>query len=383
MLESYSRAWTEIDYSAISHNLDEIQKLVGKTKIMGIVKANAYGHGDIQCAKEMVKWGVDYFGVASVDEAIHLREGGIKENILILGYTPEEHFHYLNELDLVQSLVSLDYAKKLNTYAKENNCILRSHCKVDTGMCRTGIVYQIQDKHMEDIISEYKLSNIKVEGIFSHFPVSDDLQEESLAFTKKQIELFKEVLSHLQEVGIEPGIRHIQNSYGILNYMDLGFDYCRPGLLYMGVTSDDQIPILSNPDFIPIMSLYANVSLVKWIDNGQSVSYGRHYIAEKPTKVATLSIGYADGLPRILSNCGFEVLIKGQRCQIIGNICMDQCMVDVTNIEDVKEGDVCCLIGKQGNEIVTIDAISRMAHTINNESLCAIATRVPRLKKRG
>lgn len=382
MLESYSRAWCEIDYTAISHNLDEIQKLVGNTKIMGIVKANAYGHGDVACAKEMVKWGVDFFGVSSVDEALHLREAGIQEDILILGYTPIEHFHYLHEQNIVQSLVSLDYAKKLNAYAIEQNICLRAHCKVDTGMCRTGVVYQVQDKHMDEILEEYRLSNVKVEGIFSHFPVSDDLSMESLDFTKMQILLFKEVLANLEEAGIDPGLRHIQNSYGILNYMDLKMDYCRPGLLYMGVTSNDQIPILSRPDFIPILSIYANVSLVKWIDEGQTVSYGRHFMANKPTKVATISIGYADGIPRSLSNQGFEVLIHGKRCPVIGNICMDQCMVDVTDVADVQEGDICCFVGKQGDEVVTIDTISRLSKTINNETLSAISSRVPRMEKR-
>ena len=382
MLESYSRAWCEIDYKAIAHNLDEIQKLVVKTKIMGIVKANAYGHGDVACAKEMVKWGVDFFGVSSIDEALNLRNHGIDQNILILGYTPPEHFHYLHEYDIVQSLVSFDYAKKLNAYAQSQDRKIRCHCKVDTGMCRTGIIYQDQDKHMDQIIEEYRLSNLNVEGIFSHFPVSDDLNTDSRLFTENQIRLFKEVIDNLKEAGIDCGIRHIQNSYGILNYMDLEMDYCRPGLLYMGVTSDDQIPIVSHPDFIPIMSIYANVSLVKWIDAGQSVSYGRHFIATKPTKVATVSIGYADGIPRLLSNQGFEVLIHGKRCRVIGNICMDQCMVDVTDVEDVQEGDICCFVGMDQNEKVTIDTISRLAKTINNETLSAIAARVPRLEKR-
>lgn len=186
----------------------------------------------------------------------------------------------------------------------------------------------------------------------------------------------------LKSQGIDPGIRHLQNSYGILNYPELEYEYCRPGLLYMGVTSDDHIKIKTNPDFIPIMSMYANVSLVKWIYPGQSVSYGRHFIAEKPTKVATMSIGYADGLPRLLSNQGFEVLVHGQRCKLIGNLCMDQCMIDVTEVENVKEGDEVCIVGHQGNEVVTVDQISRMAKTINNETLTSISSRVPRLKVR-
>ena len=226
------------------------------------------------------------------------------------------------------------------------------------------------------------MENLNVEGIFSHFPVSDCLDTDCKAFTTKQIHLFDEVVDLLKKQGIEPGIRHIQNSYGILNYPELEYEYGRPGLLYMGVTSDDHIQIKTNPDFIPIMSMYANVSLVKWIKPGQSVSYGRHFIATKPTKVATMSIGYADGLPRLLSNQGFEVLVHGKRCKVIGNLCMDQCMIDVTDVEDVKEGDVVCIVGRQGDEVVTIDRISRMAKTINNETLTSISARVPRLKVR-
>lgn len=382
MLESYSRCWTEIDYDAIGHNVKEIQKLVGDTKIMGIVKANAYGHGDVACAKALKKAGVDFFGVSSVDEALHLRQNGIQDSILILGYTPPEHFHYLIEENIIQSLVSYEYAKKLDDYAKNAGAKIRCHCKVDTGMCRTGIIYQKQEKHMDQIVAEYQMKHLQVEGIFSHFPVSDDLKQESASFTQMQIRLFEEVCENLRKEGIKPGVRHIQNSYGILNYGDLKMDYCRPGLLYMGVTSDDEIPIASKPDFIPILSWYANVSLVKWIQKGQSVSYGRHFIASKPTKVATVSVGYADGLHRLVSNTGLNVLIHGQKCPIIGNICMDQCMVDVTQVDNVKEGDVVVLVGKQGDKQVTIDEISRKSHTINNETLSDIAARVPRLKRR-
>ncbi len=383
MLESYSRCWVEIDLQSIAHNVNEIKKLVGNTKIMGIVKANAYGHGDVACAKALQKAGIDFFGVSSIDEALTLREAGIDENILVLGYTPPMHFHYLYENNIIQSLVSYEYAQKLNAYAQENGIVIRAHCKVDTGMCRTGVVYQKEVKHFDEIEAEYLLSNVKVEGIFSHFPVSDELDAPSKEFTERQIALFREVLSKLEEKGIHPGIRHIQNSYGILNYGDLGFDYCRPGLLYMGVTSDDTVEILSEPDFQPILSLYANVSLVKWIHAGQTVSYGRHYTATKDTKVATISAGYADGLPRITSNQDLKVIVNGQYCPIIGNICMDQCMVDVTNVESVQEGDIVCLVGQQDGCIATIDEISRKAHTINNETLSCITSRVPRLEKRG
>ena len=378
MLKAYSRAWCEIDYDAIAHNVDEVRKLVGNTKIIGIVKANAYGLGAVECSRALQKAGIRFFGVSSVDEAVELRENGIEDDILILGYTPPEHFGKLVRYGLIQSLVSNAYAHKLEEYAAAGNATIRAHVKLDTGMNRTGIIYQPDHKHFDELKDVYHLDHIRVEGIFSHFPVSDDLNEDAVAFTKRQIELFDEAIERLKAENIDPGARHIQNSYGILNYMDLGYDYCRPGLLYMGVTSDDEVEIQSAPDFIPILSIYANVSVVKWLKPGEKVSYGRHFKAEKPTKVATVSIGYADGLPRILSNQGLKVRVNGVLCELIGNICMDQCMVDVTDVENVQEGDVVCFIG----EGLTVDRITRAAHTINNETLTSIAARMPRLEKR-
>ena len=381
MLDSRVRAWIEIDLDAMVHNVKEVEKLVGNTKIMGIVKANAYGHGMELSAKALQKAGVDFFGVACMDEAIALRQSGIEQDILILGFTPLEQVPYLDQYNLIQTVVSLEYAQDLNAYAKTNHQTIRCHCKVDTGMNRIGIQYQDEYKNIDDIVQVYRQEHLNVEGIFSHFPVSDDLGQDAKTFTKHQIGLFDEVLEQLKAQGIEPGITHIQNSYGILNYLDLGYDYCRPGLLYMGVTSDDEIPIASNPDFIPALSLYANVSEVKWIQPGMTVSYGRHFKAEKPVKVASLTIGYADGLPRIVSNQGLEVLVHGQKCPIIGNVCMDQCMVDVTNVETVKQGDVVTIIGQENGQRVTVDTISRMAHSINNETLSAFGARLPRLIK--
>lgn len=381
MLKSRSRAWAEVDYDAIPHNIEEIRKLAGNTKIMGIVKANAYGHGDVACAKAMEGCGVDFFGVSSVDEAVHLRENGIQENILILGYTPPEHFHLLQEHNLVQSLVSLDYARKLSAYGLAHDTKMRAHAKVDTGMNRTGVLFQDGNKHPEELIEEYSLPGLQVEGIFSHFPVSDDLGMDAKAFTRHQIALFDEAVAAIEAAGYKAGLRHIQNSYGILNYFDLGYEYCRPGLLYMGVTSDDAIEIASQPDFIPILSLKASVSYVRQIPQGVSVSYGRTWYTPRPSTIATLSIGYADGLPRACSNQNLEVLIHGQKAPIVGRICMDQCMVDVTGITGVQEGDTAILVGSDGSQQVTIDTISRKAGTINNETLSAIAARVPRMPR--
>lgn len=382
MLNSDTRAWTEIDLSKISHNVEEVRKLIPSTsKIMAIVKANAYGHGDVACAKELVKCGIDFFGVSSIDEAVNLRENGIKEEILILGYTPPIHFPLLVKYNILQTFVSLEYAQKANAYAKAHDVIIRGHVKVDTGMSRIGIICQDHEYHIDDVANVYRLPNLDVCGIFSHFSVSDYLDEENKRFTENQIKLFDRVLDDLRHAGIEPGTKHLQNSYGILNYPDLKYDYARPGLLWMGVTSDDAIEIRTNPDFIPILSWKANVSLVKQIQPGVSVSYGRHFKASETRKVATVAIGYADGFPRCVSNKGYQVLIHGQYAPIIGNVCMDQMMIDITGIEDVKEGDIVTIVGNDGDKQIKIDELSRLANTINNETLCWIASRVPRIYK--
>ena len=383
MMNCSSRAWVEIDLKKVHHNMEEIRKLIPKkTKVMGIVKANAYGHGDVTIAQELVKCGVDFFGVSSVDEALQLRSGGIREKILILGYTPIEHFHYLHRFDLIQTLMSVEYANKLEQYGKINNVQIKAHIKVDTGMSRLGISC-VENKWMiQDIKKLYGFHYVKVEGIFSHFAVSDSLEkQEDLSFTHQQIKLFNQVLHEIKEEGIYPGVVHLQNSYGILNFPDLEYDYVRPGLLFLGIYSHCDIKTITHPNLLPIMSLKANVSLVKWLDPGSSISYGRHYICTQKRKIATISIGYADGIPRNISNLGAKVLIKGEEALIVGNICMDQLMIDVTHIPDVQEGDVVTLFGQDGSRFLGIDQLSKLADTINNEMVCRISARVPRIYK--
>ena len=382
MLQSKSRAWAVIDRKAILHNLAEVRKLIDpKTKIMAVVKANCYGHGDKVVAKLLENNGVDMFAVSNIDEALNLRNIGIQSDILILGYTPEVHFHYLVSENLIQNFLSLDYAQKCNQYAQENNAIIRGHIKVDTGMGRLGIRCVDSDYNVDEVEAIYHFSSLSVEGIFSHFSVADELDEDNLAYTQHQYELYEKVLHDLKERGIDVGCTHLQNSYGVLNYK-FDYDYVRPGLLLLGVTSDDRIPIRSQPQFIPAFSLYANVSRVKTIEPNESISYGRHYISEDRRVIATLSIGYADGIPRLASNRSMYVLIQGKKCPVVGNICMDQMMVDVSECHNVCEGDRATLIGCDGQNRITVDEWSRASETINNELLCAISARVPRFYTR-
>ncbi|MEG0823907.1 MAG: alanine racemase [Erysipelotrichaceae bacterium] len=383
MLEAKSRTWTEIDLSNIEHNINEIKKLVPSTsKIMAIVKANAYGHGAIEVAKVLANIGIDFLAVSSVDEAVELRNNNINTNILILGYTPIEHFHYLKDMNLVQSALSLDYANKLNNYAIDNNTKLRVHIKLDTGMSRIGIMYVEDDKHLDEVKAVFDCKGLLVEGIFSHFSVADDLtNEENILFTNKQKELFDEATNLLINDNYDIGVRHLQNSYGVLNYNDLNYEYVRPGLLIYGSTSDDAIKIKTNPNFKPVMQWFANISLVKNVKANRSISYGRNFISNKPMKIGTVAVGYADGFPRNVSNLNAKVLVKGKSVNVIGNVCMDQMMIDLSNIDDVHEGDIVTIIGNSNDKTIKIDELSRLAKTINNDMFCRISYRVPRIIK--
>lgn len=385
MLQSKSRTWIEVDLNKVIHNTKVVDNLIGKTKIMAVVKANAYGHGDVQIAKLLQdELGIDFFAVSSVDEAVVLREAKITQQILILGYTPIEHFHYLHELDITQCLLSLEYAKKLNEYAKSKNIKINGHIKIDTGMSRIGIPCLDNNYQIDDVLAIYKLDNIQATGIFSHFSVSDSLdKEDDIVYTKHQIELFERVLNDIKSAGYDYGIRHIHNSYGCLNYFDLQYEYARPGIILLGNTSNDQDRLIQPIDLKPSLEWKANITLVKTLKKGSYLSYGRNYQAKKDMKVASLSVGYADGINRNASHHHAHVLIDGKRCEIIGNICMDQCLVDVSEVENVKEGDIATIVGKDKDEVIRIDELSRAANTINNESFTLISKRVPRFYKRG
>lgn len=380
MLQSKSRTWLEIDLAKIRHNTRVVDQLIGDTKIMAVVKANAYGHGDIIIAKMLQEeMNISFFAVSSVDEALDLRTAGITGDILILGYTPEEHFHYLVEKKITQCLLSLEYAKKLDHYCERNHCTISGHIKIDTGMSRLGIPCLDDHYCIEDVYQIYQLSHIKPTGIFSHFSVSDSLDnEDDIAYTKHQIDLFEKVLEDIEQAGYDYGLTHIQNSYGCLNYFDLKYDYARPGIILLGNVSDDHDRLRQSVDLLPSLSWKANISLVKTVKKGCCISYGRNFIASKDMKIATLSVGYADGLNRNASHHGLSVLIQGKRCPIIGNICMDQCLVDVSEVSNVKEGDIATLVGSDQGEVIKIDELSRAAHTINNESFTLISKRVPR-----
>lgn len=366
------RTYREINLSNLEHNLRQIESLIDdRCKVMAIVKADAYGHGAVKVSRYLQTLDIKNFAVASIDEAIELRKNNIDGEILVLGYTPISRKIDLINFNITQTIVDYDYANEIcKTEGK-----IKAHIKIDTGMNRLGE----NCKEIENLISIYKKDNLHIEGTFSHLSRSDSLLEEDIKFTNKQIENFYTTINILEGKGINVGKIHIQSSYGILNYRNLRCDYVRPGIILYGVSSMPNDTIIKNIDLKPVLSLKAKVAAVKFINSGETVGYGNNFTTNKKTKIATVTIGYADGYPRGLSKKNMKVLINGQEANIVGNICMDQLMVDVSHIENVNAGNIVTLIGIDHEKSISIDEVSEINNTINNETLTVLGRRVEKI----
>lgn len=373
MQDLTKRAWIEINLNSIRHNYHQIRNYIGKdTKFLGVVKANAYGHGDIEISKVLEELKADYLAVACIDEAIELRKNNIKLPILILGYTPSCYTKQLIEYDITQGVPNIDIANEYNDEAYKLNKTLKIHIKIDTGMSRLGFISNDVNfkKTILDIKKLFSLSNLNIEGIFTHFSVSDESNNESKEYTLNQFEQFKRVIDELNEDNFNFKFKHCCNSAATLYYPEMYMDMVRPGLLLYGYGDDKNILNLKQ-----CMSLKTRINTIKEIDKDVSVSYGRHFVTSKPTKIATLGIGYADGLFRSLSNkCSFYC--NGNKVSQVGNICMDMCMVDVSNL-DVHVDDIVEIFGSNND----LNELSNIANTIPYEFLCAISNRVKRIYK--
>ena len=334
------RAWIEIDREALLWNVRELQRIVGRTcTLMPAVKANAYGHGDVLISRVLQDAGIRNFCVASIDEGIRLREAGISGEILILGYTSPDAFPELCHYRLTQTAVDADYARMLSGFSGN----IAVHAGIDTGMHRLGIPC---DKI--DLIEEVcTLPGIRVTGVFSHLCVSDGITQEENSYTQKQFRRFRKVTESLMERGIWGFCSHIQGSYGILNYPEYTFDMARPGIALYGVKSSARDWVKSKVLLKPVLSLKAKVGCVKELPSGEAAGYGLTYRAESRRRIAIVSAGYADGIPRLLSNCG-HALVRGRRVPVIGRICMDQLTLDVTDVPGTAPGDEAVFIGRSG-----------------------------------
>lgn len=366
------RAWAEINLDALVHNFKLIRSMTD-AKIFSVVKANAYGHSVPMIARLLDQNGTDYFAVSNIDEARELRGLDIKKPILILGYTPPFLAKELYENDIIQTVYSLEYAEKLNRFAAEAGVRVTAHMKLDTGMGRIGFDCRSDELWgLDEAKKALTLSNIVYKGVFTHFPVADSYESLHQTYTDSQYNRFTKAISILEKDGFSFEAKHCCNSAATLLDEDKHMDAIRPGIILYGLTPSVEIEL--NKPFMPVMTFKATVSMVKTVNAEETISYGRTYKAEKPTKIATVTAGYADGFPRLLSGKG-SVLIRGKKAPIVGRICMDQFCADVSNIEGVEEGDTVILFG----EGLPVEELATHSGTINYEIVCGLSKRVPRI----
>lgn len=379
------RAWAEIDLDAIENNIKEIRRHVGdKPKIMGVVKADGYGHGYLEVAKTFLENGADSLGVAFLDEAIQLRLCGIDTPILILGNTPSKYAEELIENDIMPNCYTKELAVAMSNAGAKLNKAGKIHIKIDTGMGRVGFRYtedeKINKQTVDEIIEISKLPYLEIDGLFTHFAIADDDDDE---YTMLQYNRFNTLCSRIREAGVKVPLCHCCNSAALMRFPEFHMDMVRPGIILYGLMPSDFV----SKDILnlkPAMSLKAQITNIKTVEKGTSVSYGRKFKTKNnETKIATVPIGYADGYSRILSD-KTEMIVKGKKCRQVGNICMDQCMIDVTDVNNINIGDEVILFGKssEGAEI-PIENIASIMGTINYEILCVIGKRIPRVYMRG
>jgi alanine racemase len=361
--------WVEINLDNLINNFNEVKKILREdTKVCAVLKADAYGHGALQIAKVLEEQGVDYFAVATLQEGLELRNNNIKKPILCLGYINELSFNLAIKNDISFTIYKLKSAIKLNKIAKEIDKKARVHIKIDTGMSRLG--FSIDDNLIENIKIINDLDNIYLEGIYTHFPKADEKDKD---ITLKQYQRYKKIIDLLENKNIKIPIKHVSNSATLIDLKDLNLDMVRPGILLYGHYPSNDVN-KSNLNILPVMTLKTTVSMFKRVRKGQGISYGFKYYAKKDTNIATVSIGYADGFTRMLSG-KIDVKINNKSYKQVGNICMDQCMIDLED-DEIKIGDEVIIF--DDSKEFSIQRISNALNTIDYEILCMISRRVPR-----
>ncbi len=366
--QKYYRTYASVDLSAIENNINELKKkLKNGVLTLATVKADAYGHGAVGVAVDIQSM-VDYFGIAELGEAVELREAGVEKPILVLSYTSPYQYETLIQNELTQTIFNYDDAVALSSAAVKLNKIARVHIAIDTGMSRIG--FFCNDESVETVKRINDLPNIYIEGIFSHYACADCPDKTT---TEKQTKLFKDFNEKLFDRGIKIPIKHICNSAGSLT-LEEQFDMVRLGLVMYGLYPDDCVND-GSLNLKPAMKIVSHVIHVKEVPAGSGVSYGHTFFSQRPTKIATICIGYADGYSRQFSNKG-KVLINGEFANVIGRVCMDQLMVDVTDLKNVNVGDEVVILGEDGNNKITAEELAQMTGTINYEIICQFQKRV-------
>lgn len=363
----YRPTWAEVDLDNLAYNLRQVKALVAKgTRVMACVKADAYGHGLVPVSRRLVREGVDYLAVASIDEGIKLRQAGIRQPILILGIILKDDIEPLAKYRLTTTVCDEELARALNERGRRINRPFNVHIKIDTGMGRIGVLHQDAQALVRRLC---RLKFIRVEGIFTHFAFADMNRE----FTAYQIGLFNRLIEDLRKEGVHIPLLHAANSMGVIDYREGHFNMVRPGLVLYGLHPKKKMRVA----FRPVLSLKTRVVFAKGMPAGHGISYGHDYVTQRETTVVTLPIGYGDGYPRNLSNQA-PVLIRGRRFKIAGRICMDQMMVDVGRLK-VRVGEEVVLIGTQGRHRVTTEELAECAGTIPYEIVCGLGSRIPRV----
>lgn len=371
-MKEYYRVYADIDLDAIYENVKNAKALLKKdTKMMAIVKADGYGHGAVEVARQIDEL-VDAYGVAILEEGIELRKAGFTKPILILGYTPKPLYPAMIRYDIATAVFTMEMAKEISDTAVAMHKNANIHIKLDTGMSRIGFAITKESKKIIEQIA--KLPGIEIKGCFSHFARMD---EKDKTKANEQFAKFTKMVNALEKDGVDLGIRHISNSAGIMEAPEVQMDMVRNGICLYGLYPSEEVQKERLP-LKPAMELKAYVSYVKTLEPGVEIGYGGTYTTTKKTRVATIPVGYADGYSRCLSGKG-SVLIHGKKAPILGRVCMDQFMVDVTDIDNVCVGDRVTLFGKDGDSCITIEEISAMAHSFNYEFVCDIGKRIPRV----
>ena len=370
------RTWAEVDFDKLAHNYHALRGLApAGTKYLGLVKADAYGHGAVPVAKKLEELGADYLGVACLDEAIEVREAGVKTPILILGCTSSIYAAELVKYNITQACYDLEYAKELSAGAQKAGGTITVHIQCDTGMTRLGFMCheETMEKSASEIIEAVKLPGLKAEGIFTHFSDSDGSEE----YTMLQFGRFQDIIQRVRDLGYEFEIRHCANSAATLLYPATYLDMIRPGIVQFGHFPDAKMDH-ALCDLVPVLELKSRVATVRDVPANTPVSYGRTNTLTRPSRLAVIPVGYGDGFCRGFSN-KLTVLINGKKFPIVGRICMDMCMVDVTDAPDVKEGDVAILYGSDGTNDQPVEAGAEIMNTISYELLCVLTKRIPRI----
>ena len=377
-MKTLKRTWAEISLDNLEHNYRALRARTPQgCKFLGVIKADAYGHGAVPVSGTLSELGCEYLAVSNLEEAVQLRRGGIRTPILILGYTPPEYADTMVFMDLTQEIHSIDYARALEERLRGTNYILNVHLKLDTGMGRIGFLAYGDHSELPQLAAFSQLMHLRVEGVFTHFSVADSRREDDERYTALQYARFCDALAELDSCGIRPTLRHCANSAVTILHPEFSLDMVRGGIALYGCAPDVDCEGLL--DLRPVMTLRTTIAQIRDVAAGTPISYGRTFTAPRDLRMAVLPIGYADGLSRGLSG-KVSFRLRGQDVPVIGRICMDMCMVDITSVSDAKTGDELTLFGYDEDGVrVPVERLAQASGTISYEILCTLSKRIARL----